>query len=286
MNSILLTFDVEDWFQVENFKDYIPFSSWPAKEQRVRTNTAALLDLLDEIPTQVHATFFILGWVAERFPDIVKDISIRGHEIASHGYNHDLCYTQSPDELLDDLIRSKQILEDITGQPVLGYRAPSFSITDEALKMVQKAGYIYDSSYNSFGQHGRYGSITLPYENKLIQPIYKVADDFYEIPVSNLQLYGRIIPWSGGGYFRFLPSFLHNLGVKHILNTTGCYTFYLHPWEIDPQQPKVEEAKLLFRLRHYLNLKRTTKKFAAFTTSKTNEAFLSCSEYLKLTKKN
>ncbi|BHH86300.1 XrtA system polysaccharide deacetylase [Desulforhopalus sp. 52FAK] len=281
MQKILLTFDVEDWFQVENFKEYIPFSSWPSLEQRVNSNTFTLLDLLDDAPTKVEATFFILGWVAERHPDLVSEITKRGHEVASHGYNHKLCYQQTADELYSDLDRSKKLLEDITGQEVLGYRAPSFSITDEALTIVQKVGYTYDSSYNSYDKHGRYGTLTLPHAEKQNQPIHKVSPSFYEIPVSNLTLKGKIIPWGGGGYFRLLPSYLHRAGVSHILKENGCYTFYMHPWEIDPGQPRVKSAKAAFRFRHYINLSNTKKKLTHFIASQSKISFLSCSEFIK-----
>lgn len=281
MNIILLTFDIEDWFQVENFKEYIPYSSWSSREQRVHSNTMALLDLLDDAPAKLKATFFILGWIAERQPDLVSEISKRGHEVASHGYNHKLCYQQSSDELYNDLDKSKKLLEDIIGQEVSGYRAPSFSITDEALTIVQKAGYKYDSSYNSYDKHGRYGSLTLPYAEKQNRPLYKISPSFYEIPVSNLPLNGKIIPWGGGGYFRVLPSFLHKAGVNHILKENGCYTFYMHPWEIDPGQPRVKKAKAFFRFRHYINLSSTKKKLLNFVTSNSDLSFLRCSEFIQ-----
>lgn len=281
MHTILLTFDIEDWFQVENFKEYIPYSSWSSREQRVYSNTIALLDLLDDAPTKVKATFFILGWVAERHPNLVSEISKRGHEVASHGYNHKLCYQQTPDELYSDLDKSKKLLEDIIGQEVSGYRAPSFSITDEALKVVQKAGYKYDSSYNSYDKHGRYGSITLPYTEEQNRPLHKISPSFCEIPVSNLSIYGKIIPWGGGGYFRLLPSFLHRAGVKKILKESGCYTFYMHPWEIDPEQPRVKDVKTSFKFRHYINLNTTEKKLLNFLNNNRDRSYLSCTDLIQ-----
>lgn len=280
MRSILLTFDIEDWFQVENFKENIPFESWPTREQRVQTNTSLLLDLLDGASANVKATFFILGWVAERYPDIVKEIASRGHEIASHGYNHELCYQQPIKNLFEDLATSKKLLEDLTGKEIHGYRAPSFSITDDALKVVQDCGYTYDSSYNSFSQHGRYGQITLPAKDKKLKSCYQLSNAFYEIPVSNLQLYGRVIPWGGGGYFRLLPSIIHKAGVKRILKDTGNYTFYLHPWEIDPNQPRVGNLKSSFKFRHYVNLNSTTKKLRKFISSTASVSFISCTDFI------
>lgn len=283
--TILLTFDVEDWFQVENFKEYIPYSTWSSRELRVEKNTIELLDLLDDAPTKVHATFFVLGWIAERCPELVREIHRRGHEVASHGYEHHLCYNQSQDELLLDLKKSKKLLEDIIGSEVSGYRAPSFSITDETLRVVQEAGYLYDSSYNSFDGHGRYGSLNLSGAEKSKLPIYSLAASFYEIPVSNLRLGNKIIPWGGGGYFRLLPSFLHNAGVRRILAHFGCYTFYMHPWEIDPDQPRVLEAKTQLRFRHYVNLANTKKKLKKFIAQMDKHIFTTCRRFIENQKK-
>jgi polysaccharide deacetylase family protein (PEP-CTERM system associated) len=278
--TILLTFDVEDWFQVENFKEYIPYATWHSRELRVERNTNELLDLLDEAPIAVHATFFVLGWIAERCPSLIREISRRGHEIASHGIHHQLCYNQNQDELHRELIESKKLLEDITGSKVSGYRAPSFSINDQSIDSVYKAGYIYDSSYNSFGGHGRYGSLTLPKSVDQDLPICALRRNFFEIPISNLRLRGKVIPWGGGGYFRLLPTFLHHVGVQYILKRYGCYTFYMHPWEIDPDQPKVKEAKPFFRFRHYVNLSRAKDKLRKFIGGNTNCVFLSCTEFI------
>jgi polysaccharide deacetylase family protein (PEP-CTERM system associated) len=278
--TILLTFDVEDWFQVENFKQYIPYCTWPDRELRVKKNTLALLDILDAFPGRVRATFFVLGWVAKRNPELVKEIQNRGHEVASHGFDHHLCYNQRPEELLEDLIKSKNLLESIIGREVAGYRAPSFSITDETISLVRKAGYLYDSSYNSYEGHGRYGSLTLPETEEQDAPLYTLASSFYEIPVSNLRLGGRVVPWGGGGYFRLLPASVHRYGVQQILNRQGCYTFYMHPWEIDPGQPRVREAKASFRFRHYINLARTGKKLHRLIQSFPGTDFQTCGNYI------
>ena len=174
---ILLTIDVEDWFQVENFKQCIHFSSWSSCELRVERNTHRILDLLDSVsvsrssrpsnsanpldPTHPTATFFILGWIAERLPHLVREIHDRGHEIASHGCNHTLCTECSSNDLKKDLIYSKKLLEDIIGHRVYGYRAPSFAINNDILEIVRDCGYLYDSSYNSFSLHGRYGKLSM-----------------------------------------------------------------------------------------------------------------------------
>ncbi len=278
--TILLTFDVEDWFQVENFKEYIPYSTWSSRELRVEKNTIELLNLLDDAPTTVQATFFVLGWIAERCPELVREIHHRGHEVASHGMYHHLCYKQNPDELHLNLIKSKELLQNITGNKVSGYRAPSFSITDKALSIVREAGYLYDSSYNSYEGHGRYGSLSLPKTKKQDPPIYPLSLSFYEIPVSNLKLCGKVIPWGGGGYFRLSPSFLHRAGVKHILKQCGCYTFYMHPWEIDPDQPRVMDAKPFLRFRHYVNLRSAKDKLRRFVADNAENSFISCKAFI------
>jgi polysaccharide deacetylase family protein (PEP-CTERM system associated) len=279
--TILLTFDVEDWFQVENFKEHISYSSWASRELRVEKNTVELLNLLADVPTQVNATFFVLGWIAERCPGLIREIHQRGHEVASHGVNHHLCYNLTPEELRRDLVKSKSILEDILGVEVVGYRAPSFSITDDVLDIVREAGYLYDSSYNSYEGHGRYGALNLLKKEKQDLPIYSVASSFYEIPVTNLRIGSKIIPWGGGGYFRLLPSFLHRAGVKHILKQKGCYTFYMHPWEIDPDQPRVNDAKASFRYRHYVNLSGAKIKLKKLIDRNAGHSFLTCKEFIE-----
>ncbi len=278
---ILLTFDVEDWFQVENFKEYIPYSSWLSRELRVEKNTIELLDLLDSASGKIHATFFVLGWIAERHPGLIREIQKRGHEVASHGFDHHLCYNQTPDELRQDLLKSKHLLEDLIGAEVTGYRAPSFSISDESIKVVQNSGYLYDSSYNSYGGHGRYGSLSLPKTQKKDAPLYALSSNFYEIPVSNLRIGNKVIPWGGGGYFRLLPSFLHRAGVKQILRRNRCYAFYMHPWEIDPYQPRVLEAKPFFRFRHYVNLKGAKYKLQRLLEDNRENSFQSCKEFIE-----
>jgi len=279
--TILLTFDVEDWFQVENFKECISYSTWSSRELRVEKNTLELLNLLDDARTEIKATFFILGWIAERCPGLVREIYQRGHEVASHGVDHNLCYTQTPKELRQDLIKSKDLLENIIGQEISGYRAPSFSISDEVIGIVQEAGYLYDSSYNSYEGHGRYGALKQIKKEKQDQPLYSLSPSFFEIPVSNLRLFGKVIPWGGGGYFRLLPSVLHRVGVKHILKHTGCYTFYMHPWEIDAEQPRVKAVKPSFRYRHYVNLSKAKNKLKSLIDGNAGHSFLTCKELIE-----
>ena len=284
---IILTVDIEDWFQVENFKSYIAHSTWDMRELRVEKNTHRLLDLFDSIKTSEKqgkkfpkATFFVLGWIAKRMPNLVKTIQSRGHEIASHGFDHHLCYNQSEKELKEDLLKSKKLLEDISGEKVAGYRAPSFAINKKILNTIKECGYLYDSSYNSFDMHGRYGHIDLSCIGKK-GICYKLYDKFYEIPVSNIKIAGNIFPWGGGGYFRLIPAPLFFNGVKYVIKKESAYLFYIHPWEIDPDQPRVDEAPLSFKLRHYVNLKKTEKKLLSFIYKFKKSQFVTCKQYIE-----
>ena len=392
--TMLITIDVEDWFQVENFKQYIPYSTWSNRQLRVEKNIHRLLDLFDiassrftvqgsrfmnrdsrfrvhgsrleeqgseargqrpevrgrrsevrgqraEVRGQgldqdtinseqsgtangqqtadhlqdkkVRCTFFVLGWLAERLPGLVREIQSRGHEIASHGYSHNLCYDCGYDELRRDLSDSRKMLEDILGAPVSGYRAPSFSIKNNILKIIEECGYLYDSSYNSFGLHGRYGRLDLTdYSRNGI--VRKISDTFYELPISNLQiknpfkpvlsftgykqgnalnpgstsntrnstnLNGLILPWGGGGYFRLIPFSIFKKGVASILRHDNAYVFYMHPWEIDPEQPRVNEAPMSFRFRHYCNLKGCRSKVLRLIETYSECTFSTCDQYIK-----
>ena len=279
MSYILLTVDVEDWFQVENLRPHFPPNSWDSCEFRVEDNTHVLLDLLDDF--HISATFFVLGWIAERFPGLVKEVKARGHEVASHGYGHQLCYELSSSELKKDLYRSKSLLEDIIGQPVHGYRAPSFSITQELVDLLKEFGYRYDSSYNDFSMHGRYGkmdSIQQHFPNARLNG----ENSFTELPISNLKLGGKSIPWGGGGYFRLWPFWLFKQGVAQILRRQEYYLFYCHPWEFDPDQPRVDGMRMDRRFRHYVNLAETSERMNSFLTSFCQHEFITCSRFLAL----
>lgn len=287
--TILLTFDVEDWFQVENLKQCIPFSSWPNCELRIEKNIHRILDLLDSInsnnssnsinPSNPKATFFILGWIAERLPSLVQEIRARGHEVASHGYYHELCHKQSIEAFRFDLASSKKLLEDIIGSPIFGYRAPSFSVTSEDLRHIEAAGYLYDSSFNDFRFNKRYGHILLNGNGKK-GILHQIAKGFYEIQISNLKIGNGVIPWGGGGYFRLIPSRIFQQGVLSILNRQGAYLFYMHPWEIDPDQPKLSDIPISFKFRHYVNLDKTYSKLVYFLNSFSTYRFLTCSQYI------
>jgi polysaccharide deacetylase family protein (PEP-CTERM system associated) len=379
--SILLTIDVEDWFQVENFKKHIPFSSWPNCELRVEKNTHHILNLLDSHSAQgirhraervkdppasqaralragngprtrpprlsppvtarheragesdggqatdnrpenntslrqrriassqfqeetektrkssesrkscltmPKATFFILGWIAERLPHLVKEIHSRGHEVASHGYRHNLCTDCSSEDLKTDLIESKKRLEDTIGAQVFGYRAPSFSINDDILKIIEQCGYLYDSSFNSFGMHRRYGHLDLSRNRArgIAVPVNQKSSienrQFFELPISNINLLKSVLPWGGGGYFRLIPFPLFKIGIKFFLGQQNAYLFYLHPWEIDPEQPRVNQASAFSKFRHYNNLGKTASKLSSFIEAFKDCNFTTCHQYLEL----
>jgi polysaccharide deacetylase family protein (PEP-CTERM system associated) len=275
--TFLFTIDVEDWFQVENFKPWIAPETWFEKELRVERNVHRLLDLLDGF----RSTFFILGWIAEKLPNLVRKIADQGHEVASHGYNHQLCHAMHPENLKQDLIRSKQLLEDITGSEIVGYRAPSFSINHQTLGILEQCGYRYDSSYNSFEANPRYGHLDLSQYSRNGHGI-QISESFHELPLSNLTLLNKTLPWSGGGYFRLFPYSLFRQGVHNILSKQDYYLFYLHPWEIDSGQPRVSEAGRLLRFRHYCNLKTTYKKLQRMLRDHAHCRFSTCREFLQV----
>jgi len=257
MNTCMLSFDVEDWFQVENLREVVPRESWNYQRLRVVENTHRLLDILNR--HGVKATFFVLGWIAEKVPGLVKDIHSAGHEIASHGFAHELIYRQTLKQFKEDVHRSKEILEDLTGTPVIGYRAPSFSITDEAIDVLLAEGFKYDSSFFPSVFHDRYGKLfTVKVER--YTGIAEPRPGFYEVLIPTLFLLGKKLPWGGGGYFRVIPYGIFRLGIKRLLAEVGSYLFYLHPWEIDPYQPRIKDIRISFRFRHYAGLKGTLFK--------------------------
>jgi polysaccharide deacetylase family protein (PEP-CTERM system associated) len=253
----LLSIDVEDWFQVENLKDAIERKSWEYCASRVERNINLILQLLNE--TNSKATFFVLGWIAQRFPGLIKTIYSEGHEIACHGYNHELVYKMDRKQFKSDVGRAKGVLQDITGDNIIGYRAPSFSITDWAFDVLIENGFKYDSSLFPTIAHGRYGKL----KNYKIpdSPIFEIKNNFYQVMLSSLDVGNMKIPWAGGFYFRFTPYKIFNWGIKKILKNKGAYLFYIHPWEFDPEQPRIKNIKLNYQFRHYTNLRYTEIKF-------------------------
>jgi polysaccharide deacetylase family protein (PEP-CTERM system associated) len=249
-----MTVDVEDYFHVSVFDGIVPRSSWARMDSRVCANTTRLLDLFDE--AGVRGTFFILGWVAARFPHLVRAIAQRGHEIASHGYEHRLVYDQTPAAFRDDVRRAKQVLEDASGCPIAGYRAPSYSVTPRslwALDVLIEEGYRYDASIFPI-RHDRYG---IPVSPREPFPIDRESGSLVEVPGSTVRVGPLNLPIAGGGYFRILPYWWTRWGIAR-LNTIEqkAAVFYIHPWEIDPDQPRLH-AGWLGRFRHYRNLSRT-----------------------------
>jgi polysaccharide deacetylase family protein (PEP-CTERM system associated) len=279
---MVLTFDVEDWFQVENFRHILPKETWDSQLQgRVIDSTHKILDLLDTIEvSRLRATFFILSWIAKRFPGLVREIAGRGHEIASHGNSHAVTGSLSDNELKNDLDESKNRLEDIIGLPILGYRAPSFSVSSRLIEMLKGVGYVYDSSYNSFSKHGRYGSISLA-STKRSGNCYLFANGMIEIPISNINLSKFIIPWGGGGYFRLIPIMFYIAGVKAVLKKEGNFVFYSHPWEFDANQPRIAGGiPISYRFRHYINLHKTKDKLDKLLRAMKDCQLISCDDYI------
>ena len=248
-----MTVDVEDYFQVAAFEKCIRREDWPHWPVRVEGNTRRVLDLFER--HSVHATFFVLGWVAERFPALVRDISAAGHEVASHGFGHERLTNLSRAEFRDSITRTKLLLEDVTGTVVHGYRAPSYSIGPTTLwahEELREAGYRYSSSIVPI-HHDLYGMPAAPRF-----PFFAKRSGLLEIPVTTVRLCGRNWPCGGGGYFRLLPYALFKRGLRRVNRSERrSGVFYFHPWEVDPQQPRVPGVTLKNRVRHYLNLART-----------------------------
>lgn len=257
-----LSIDVEDWFHTESLKGVIAREAWEQCELRVERNTMRLLEILEV--HNARATFFVLGWVAEKCPRLVRAIAAMGHEVASHGYGHELIYSLGPGEFRADILRSKAYLEDLTGNPVRGYRAPCFSITEWAVPILQEAGFDYDSSVVPTIAHDRYGRLN---GMQADEPIVLLRDGFYEVCISCIPLGKRGLPWGGGGYFRLIPYSLWRQGVRRILRSGVPYVFYIHPWEIDPGQPRVSGLNPANRFRQRVNLARCEERFAALVSA-------------------
>ena len=292
----ILTIDIEDYFQVHAFSNVIKFEEWGNYECRIERNTDRILEILDSVrsPQKVQGTFFVLGWIAERYPELVRRIQKEGHEIACHGYAHKLIYDQSKEEFRNDIKKAKATLEDITGNEVIGYRAPSYSITEKsqwAFEVLVGEGFKYDSSIfpirhdfygmpnaprfpfvislngnNNFEfsvlnfEEQRHRSTSAP--NNLLTHSLINSNSLIEFPISTVRILGQNLPISGGGYFRLFPYPVIKKGLKNINEKEGKpFIFYIHPWEIDSDQPRIQGLKLKSRLRHYINLDKTENKF-------------------------
>ena len=245
-----LSVDVEDWFQVGAFEDVIDRADWDSLELRVEGNTDRLLSLFDE--AGVKATFFVLGWIAERRPALVRRIVSGGHEVASHGWAHDRVFRFDAKSFLQDIDRARKILEDAGGAAVSGCRAPSFSIdgrTPWAHEILSRQGYRYSSSVAPV-VHDHYGWPEAP--RFAYRPV--AGEDFVELPVTTARLAGRTLAAGGGGFLRILPYRFSRWALRQANALGQPGILYFHPWEIDPGQPRVRDARLRSRLRHYTNL--------------------------------
>jgi polysaccharide deacetylase family protein (PEP-CTERM system associated) len=256
-----MTVDVEDYFHVAALAKAIKPGDWGNWPSTVERNTRRLLDLFDE--QGIDATFFVLGWVAERHPELIREIDQRGHEIASHGYSHQLVYRQTPQQFRDETERSKAILEGLIQKPVVGYRAASYSITRDslwALDILAELGFQWDSSIFPV-HHDRYGipdSPTRPYRVRTAS-----GAELTEFPLTTAPLLGMRLPAAGGGYFRLYPYWLSRLLLRRAAASGEPAIFYLHPWEIDPEQPRVRGVGALSTFRHYNNLHRCLPRLRA-----------------------
>jgi polysaccharide deacetylase family protein (PEP-CTERM system associated) len=275
--------DLEDYFMVSSFEDVIRREDWQRCESRIENNTHHLLEILDNVQTSFvderslaynspKATFFCLGWVAEQFPHLIREIHSRGHEIASHGYNHRMLTFMSQEEFREDIKKTKAILEDLIGEKILGYRAPSYSINRRtlwALEILAEEGYLYDSSIFPI-HHDRYGIPDAPrypfqieFDNGCKSDIrnYTPYNLLIEFPISTLRIFGYNLPIGGGGYFRIFPLRFTLWALRQIQGEDGVpFVFYIHPWEIDPLQPRVRSISLVSRFRHYVNLEKTNRR--------------------------
>jgi len=278
MNGMItnaMTVDVEDYFQVSAFENHIPREQWDHMPCRVEQNTDRLLDMFGT--HGVKATFFMLGWVAERYPALVRRIVDSGHELASHGYSHVRATEQRPEDFHEDVTHTKRLLEDLGGTPVIGYRAPSYSIGAKnlwALSELQRAGYEYSSSIYPI-RHDLYGMPEAPRF-----PFHPNGETgLLEVPVTTVRLFNTNFPCGGGGYFRLLPYALSRWAMRRVNRHDGqpC-VFYFHPWEIDPEQPRQQGIGMKTRFRHYLNLGRMEERLAAlckdFHWGRMDEVFL------------
>jgi polysaccharide deacetylase family protein (PEP-CTERM system associated) len=255
-----MTIDVEDYFHVSVFDGLVPRHAWEGMESRVCANTERLLTIFDE--TNVQATFFILGWVAERFPWLVRRIAEQGHEIASHGYGHRLVYDLTPKAFRADVRRAKDLLEQTAGRRVCGYRAPSYSVTPRslwALDVLMDEGFVYDSSIFPI-HHDRYG---IPVSPRHPYVLSRPPASIVEAPGSTVKWGPFNLPVGGGGYFRILPYGWTRWGIRRLNEFEKLPAiFYLHPWEIDPDQPRLSAGRLS-RFRHYRNLEKTEDRLRA-----------------------
>jgi polysaccharide deacetylase family protein (PEP-CTERM system associated) len=244
--------DLEDWFCVNNLAKLVPFDQWPAQELRVESNTRRILTLLQQY--EIQATFFVLGWVAEKCPGLIRDLAEAGHEVATHGYAHIIVKQKGPKTFEEDLKKSIEVLESIVCRKVIGFRAPSFSVDYEKgwiFEILSKHGIKYDSSVYPIALHPDYRNSGTPLG------VHQTVAGITEFPMSCFTVGKVAMPCSGGGYFRLLPYAYTAFGLKKCNRQGRPAVFYIHPWEIDPGQPRVKGVPIVKRLRHYVNLHKT-----------------------------
>lgn len=252
-----LTIDVEDYYQVSAFEEIVGFDKWDDFTPRVEKNTRRILGILER--HDIKATFFVLGWTAEKFPNLVKEISDQGHEIGCHSYSHQLVYNLSPDEFRKDTQKAKDILEQLAARKVRGYRAPSYSITQKSLwafEILEGLGFEFDSSVFPI-YHDRYGVPDAPRFK------YKIpGHNLIEYPISTALFWRYKMPIAGGGYFRLFPYWFTKMALRKINEKEAQpFVFYLHPWEIDSGQPRMKNASPVSKFRHYINIDKTAERF-------------------------
>ena len=268
----IASFDLEDWFHAENVQGSLPTTDWSALEPRVERNAHELLDILAE--TGARSTFFVLGWVARRYPSLVRRVAAEGHEVASHTNLHRLLYRLPREELIRDLSDARDSLEQITGTRVLGVRAPNFSINDDVLECLAAAGYWYDSSFFAFSAHDRYGKISSPIDPD--RPYSVLGRGLIEFPMSRVRIGPFAVPWAGGAYFRMIPFGIYRWGVERRLRQQEWFMFYFHPWELDPDEVPPPGMPRALRFRAYTgrgrmrrDLRRLLRRFGSVRIDET-----------------
>jgi polysaccharide deacetylase family protein (PEP-CTERM system associated) len=247
-HRFLASFDIEDWFHAENLSSSLPSTDWEVLEARVERNTHELLDILAE--TGARSTFFVLGWVARRYPGLVRRIIDEGHELASHTDAHRLLYNMSRADLLSDLQQARETLEQLAGVRVWGLRAPNFSIDDWVLDCLAEAGYWYDSSLFPLKAHDRYGHVSAAIDSDAA--VVRVRGELLELPLSQVRMGPFTLPWAGGGYFRLIPYPLFRLGVASRLRSNAWFMFYFHPWELDREEVPPRGMPRILKFRAYV----------------------------------
>ena len=258
----LASFDIEDWFHAENVRGSLPTHDWDQLESRLEPNVHELLDILAAV--QARSTFFVLGWVADRFPGVVRRIVDEGHEVASHTYLHRNLNQLPPDEVREELRRSKDRLEQVAGSEVRGVRAPNFSISDVVLDLIAETGYRYDSSYFGFEQHDRYGKLSAAIPPG--EPVTEVRPGLLEIQMTRVAIATSQVPWAGGAYFRLIPYPVFRWGVARHLRSNPWFTFYFHPWELDPDEVPPSGMPRSLRFRAYTGRRRTRRDLRRLLT--------------------